>query len=186
MGWKIHSHTQGSLSLNVAFPSSPVAGKYHWHLMGSRGRRRRGEEQEPKLFYGNTDGCLLWQNASSTTLPRSSLEPLASTGGESPTYSQGGLPSHPDICLISSLSALLTHHAGCCQRSPDDNSSRRSPRSLATVIFGLSFLAYTPECLGSAVLFTYRVFGTGFFVRVTAGPLQTPLVPYARSDSFLH
>lgn len=140
MGWKIHSHTQGSLSLNVAFPSSPVAGKYHWHLMGSRGKRRRGEEQEPKLFYGNTDGCLLWQNASSTTLRRSSLEPLASTGGESPTYSQGGLPSHPDICLISSLSALLTHHAGCCQRSPDDNSRRRSPRSLATVIFCLSFL----------------------------------------------
>lgn len=101
------------------FPVFPMAGKYHWHLMGSRGRRRRGEELEPTLFCGNTDGCLLWQNANSTTLLRNSLEPLASTGGESPTYSQGSLPSHPDICLISSCTALLTHHAGSCQRTPD-------------------------------------------------------------------
>lgn len=67
-----------------------------------------------------------------------------------------------------------------------DNSRRRSPRNLATVIFCLSLLAYILERLGSAVLFTYSIFGTGFFVRVTAGPRQTPLVPYACPDGLPH
>lgn len=101
------------------FPVLPMAGKYPWHLMGSRGRRRRREVQEPKQFHGNTDGCLLWQNASSITLWRNSLKPLASTRVRLlQTHGAAPLPT-PDMCLISSFSVLLTHHANCCQRTPD-------------------------------------------------------------------
>lgn len=42
--------------------------------------------------------------------------------------------------------------------------------------------SFRHQCLGSAVLCIYSVFGPHFSVRDTAGPLQTPLVPSVHLD----